>query len=424
MSTITKLCVENFKRISTVEINPDGSTVLVAGRNAQGKSSALDAIAVALGGGKLAPARPIRDGAESAKIEVVTSDGMKITRTFTAAGGSAIKIENGDGLRVQQPQSWLDARLGALSFDPLGFLRLKPAEQADRLRELAGVDTRPLDAEHASVFATRTDVNRDGKALAARFDAMPRHPGAERVDTAEVMRQLDEAAALERQQTEEVRKAEAHEREAAQAAADAERAEFEAADLRRRAALADLAAAALRAKRSAAVEQAADARNAAARIDVPDTAPMRAALAGAEEANRRVRENAERERVEGELQAMRARSAALSARLAEIERAKVAALEAARMPVDGLGFAADGITFKGVPLEQASTAEKLRVAVGMGLAANPEIRVILIREGSLLDSDGLALVSGMAAEAGAQVWIEVVGSGPAGAVVIEDGHVA
>jgi hypothetical protein len=62
-------------------------------------------------------------------------------------------------------------------------------------------------------------------------------------------------------------------------------------------------------------------------------------------------------------------------------------------------------------------------AVAMGLAANPRLKVLLVRDGSLLDEDSLRLVATMAAEADAQVWLERVGEGAECSVVIEEGHV-
>ena len=40
---IVSLEIENVKRLSAVQITPDGSTVVIGGDNAQGKSSVLDA---------------------------------------------------------------------------------------------------------------------------------------------------------------------------------------------------------------------------------------------------------------------------------------------------------------------------------------------------------------------------------------------
>jgi len=58
------------------------------------------------------------------------------------------------------------------------------------------------------------------------------------------------------------------------------------------------------------------------------------------------------------------------------------------------------------------------------MSGNPELRVIRIMDGSLLDSDGLALIADMAKDADYQVWIERVGNGDGMGVIIEDGEVS
>ena len=53
---------------------------------------------------------------------------------------------------------------------------------------------------------------------------------------------------------------------------------------------------------------------------------------------------------------------------------------------------------------------------------NPELRVLLIRNGSLLDGDSMKSLAEFAAANDAQVWIEVVTSSKDGvSVFIEDG---
>jgi hypothetical protein len=91
--------------------------------------------------------------------------------------------------------------------------------------------------------------------------------------------------------------------------------------------------------------------------------------------------------------------------------------------VPGLALGESGPTFNGVPLSQASGAERLRVSVAIGLALNPRLRVLLVRDASLLDENSLRLVAEMAQDAGAQVWLERVGDGDPGAVIIADGQV-
>ena len=60
---INKLEIENVKRVRAVkvELTAAGLTV-IGGRNNQGKTSVLDAIAWALGGNRYRPSQPQREG--------------------------------------------------------------------------------------------------------------------------------------------------------------------------------------------------------------------------------------------------------------------------------------------------------------------------------------------------------------------------
>jgi hypothetical protein len=87
-----------------------------------------------------------------------------------------------------------------------------------------------------------------------------------------------------------------------------------------------------------------------------------------------------------------------------------------------MGFGEVGLTFDGIPLEQSSGAQKIRVTVAMGIALSGGLKVMRVQDGSRLDSKNLAMVSEMAKAAGVQIWIEIVGKQGVG-VVIEDGSV-
>ena len=85
----------------------------------------------------------------------------------------------------------------------------------------------------------------------------------------------------------------------------------------------------------------------------------------------------------------------------------------------------EGVTYGDVPLEQASSSEQLRVSVAIGLALNPKVKVLLVRNGNMLDDDGVRALGEMAEAAGAQVWMEWVTANADGVtVMIEDGTVA
>lgn len=68
-------------------------------------------------------------------------------------------------------------------------------------------------------------------------------------------------------------------------------------------------------------------------------------------------------------------------------------------------------------------AQQLRASIAIASAMNPKLRVIRVRDGSLLDSDSMALLAGFAEANDMQVWVETVQSGRPGAIVIEDGQV-
>jgi thymidine kinase len=57
------------------------------------------------------------------------------------------------------------------------------------------------------------------------------------------------------------------------------------------------------------------------------------------------------------------------------------------------------------------------------MAQNPRLKVILIREGSFIDSDGVDMLRQIAEERGFQIWMEKVESTRPGAIVIEDGAI-
>ena len=446
MSGITGLRIENFKKIVCFDMNPDGSVITIAGKNGQGKSSILDAIMVALCGRVAMPDKPVRAGEPSAEI-VLQVDGFTVTRKIKPDGSGSVTITTADGSTRPQPQAWLDAKIGKLTFDPSAFLRLKPVEQAEMLRKLTGVDVADLDAEKSAVYQERLLVGRDRDAAQGAAQVMPFHadaPAAE-VSMADLVAEQQEAAAAQSRKRELAAKADA-EREAAKqkrariveidhdlAQVD-EATRLEIADLEQRIAAAKARAIAKTAdletrKRNNLIfipghEKAeSDAQSAADAIMTADPSEMQARIGSIETVNRKVRENAARKVAQERAELLAATYKDKSERLDAIAADKAKRIAAAKMPVAGLGFSDDGaVTFRDMPLTQASQAEAIRVSMAIGLALNPELKIVLIRDGSLLDTDSRALVAELADNAGAQVWIEVVGT-DSGGVVIEDGKI-
>lgn len=398
---IISLRAENVKRLRAVEITPEGNSVVIAGRNAQGKSSVLDAIWMALAGGSGAKetSRPIRDGEKKASVVLDLGD-LIVTRKWTEAG-TTLEVAAKDGARYPSPQTVLDGLIGRLSFDPLAFAEQDPKGQLATLLSVVELPFEPatLDAERASVYDKRTDVNREVKRLEAQVDgvrAVPVSTPDAEVSAAELIAELQAASDAVRERTEVTRNYE------------------EAVENEKR----------LAGEHASAVARVAALLERGKQLPVAvDPAPIQARLSALDETNAAVRAKNERARLTDELGKAEKQSAALSAQLDAIDKSKADAIAAAKMPLDGLSFDADGVLYNGIPFSQSSSAERLRVGIAIAMALNPKIRVIRITDGSLLDSENLALIDAMAADHDFQIWIERVDETGTVGVTIEDGEV-
>lgn len=401
---IIKLQAENFKRLRAVEIEPSTGLVAISGRNAQGKSSVLDAIQSALGGvdNKSTP-RPIRDGADSAQV-VLELDELTVTRTWRQGQASKLVVKSKDGVPVGKAQATLDGLLGKLSFDPLEFASMDAKAQVATLLQLVRLpfDPAKLDAQRAEVFTKRTDVNRHGKQLEARLATAPQVPEGTPDTEVSVSELLAQYRAGEQQWAGMERATE-----------DAHRAQERVTELEEQL---------LKARH--ALEEAQQHRAAYDPARMPDMRWLQAQLDGVEATNANVRTKAQVAAVQAEVAAAMAQSRELTAELERLDKIKRDGLAAAAMPIAGLSFNGDGVTYNGVPFKQASSAEQLRVSLAMAMALNPGLRVIRISDGSLLDSANLKLVADMAAQHDYQVWLEMVDESGDVGFVIEDGAVA
>ncbi len=432
---ITRLEVSNFKRIRLVDIRPDGSVVLIRGRNGQGKSSCLDSIPALLGGEKLCPKEPIRRGETEAVIRaslddfpefgpIVAERHFRRREDGTVTSTLKLSTPGENGIRLDKPQRRLDELVGKLSFDPLAFMRLPAKEQAETLRKLSGVDFRLLDAKRANLYEERTLANRSVAQVKARVATMP--AAADAPDAP------DSAADLMRQQNERrvVHDAnEAKRREYATTRARwpevQKRIEKDRADIARLEA--DLAKVrALLAsdeKDLVAVEEKGAALKAevAALVD-PDMEELLDKVRGIEAVNERVRQKKAHAEEVARLATAEAEAKRLDDAIAAIDAQKEETLRSAKLPVPGLSFSDEGPTYEEFPLDQASQSAQLRISVAIGAALNPTLRAMLSREGSFADEDTLAVLADEAAKLDLQLWLEVVGKHGEG-IVIEDGQV-
>jgi DNA repair exonuclease SbcCD ATPase subunit len=425
---IIELRAENIKRLVAVTIRPEGNIVELTGRNGQGKSSVLDAMWWAFEGAKHIQSVPIRKGATEAFISLDLGD-LKITRTFKSKDEgftTSIVVEQANGARFQKPQTVIDTLLGELTFDPLAFTRMKPQEQLDTLKQFVpGVDFAEIERLHNADFAKRTDVNRKLRDMAAQIASIVIPAGA---PTAEV----DEAALIADLEKAGETNADIERLSAGRAAyaKELERAisRLSSVDTSIEELKSELAE---REKERATLQAEIDERQEKLKNVKPlqqpvDTAKVREAISAAKiinaqyQAAERAKQNvirltAERKALEEQADAL---TLAMEARATE----KAKAISEAKMPIDGIGFGDGTVLLDGLPFEQASDAQRLRASIAIAAAMNPKLRVIRVRDGSLLDDDAMTMLAEFAEASDFQIWIERVDSTGRVGFVLEDGN--
>lgn len=421
---ITELYAENIKRIRAVRIRPggEGPVVTVSGANGSGKSSVLDAIVYALCGKAAIDPEPIRTGEKAAVIRLDLGS-VIVTRRFTEKEGrqeSTLLVESADGARFPSPQKMLDDLLGSstLLFDPVAFERMDAKARLLELRKVAPVDPEAdrLDNVARVAFERRTTVNRNIRDLEGQLAGLAQPDADLPLEEPNIDGLLHELGTVNEHNSAIRLQREGRDRRAREAEAmrkSAEEFQREAEELLARAASYVTMAANIDAELATmpALEAERDVAEVSARLDAARTI------------ERRVRAAAEYRATAERLQAAKATEEALTTEITTA-REKVRAIVAATpMPVEGLAFGDEDVTFKGHPFAQASAAERIRVALGIAMAGNPKLRVLRIKDGSLLDERSLALVADAATARGFQVWIERVDTSGRVGVVMVDGEI-
>jgi hypothetical protein len=422
VSRILRLEAENVKRLKAVSLDFTGqSLVQIRGKNKAGKSSTLDSIAYALGGKRIHPPDLIRVGQSYARVLLETDllvVERKWRRTESGEIDTHVDVRSKDGAaQFRSPQTMLDA-LTSRFWDPIAWINLPGPKQAEVLRDLIGVDFALLDGTRQKHYEKRTEINRELLALKKRLEAMPlftMEPTP--VDVTALLAERSTNAAAVAEHKERARDLTAKKTSAAEhlAKANAKVKEAEAA----------LSAAyAARVKAEEAECQAAEAveKFTAVAAPVDRSAELDPKIAGATEQNMKVARFKELSELKTATAAAEASSNAETSAIEAIDKQVSDAIKQAQFPVAGLGFTSAGVTLNGLPLSQASQAEAITLACAIGFALSPELRVLLVRQGSLIDEDGVRLLGELAEKHDGQIILESVGSAGVG-ILIVDGEV-
>lgn len=398
---IIELAINDIKRISAIEICPTtGKPVILTGDNGQGKSSVLDAIILALSNSGLDD--PIRHGRPSASVKLTlgTDRAEYLLERKVTKKGSYLTLTDPQGVAVQKAQTFLNGLLGNYAFDPLEFTRLKPKEQVEALKAAAGLDFTDIDTKRKGYYDERTIVGRDGKETAAQLGAVPVPVAGVPADEVSAVDLVDKLQGMEAKQ---------REAEKADAAVVVATRGTESLRVKVRALEDQLAATKTELHLAEEVEADSKAALAKAMSDAPsaeDIAVAREAIAKVDETNRAVRSARKHRELSEKVKELRSKYASLDRKIEEVDLEKAQAIKDANLPIEGLELTDEGVMMNGTFFSQLSTAEQIRISALVAMSQNPGLKIIIIREGALMNSANLTMLSELAAENGFQLWIE------------------
>lgn len=422
---IRSLSVRHLRGAKRVDIyDPRTDIVEITGANGSGKSSTLDAVEWGLRGKKALPPAPIHRGAEKGSVTVDLGD-ITITRNITEANasrGGTVTVRASDGSKWGQRD--LDQLVDAWTFDPLAFARLRADDQVSKIRRLAGVEfcerLDALDAQIADCESGRTQAGRDVR----RFGKLEAPPEVEHVDTAELAERW--RAADEARQKRSLR-----ETELAVLTREAQTWDSTVQSRLKAIEEAEAALASARSGYARAVAQRNETKARAAEIQTAlDSMPaLEDAEALASKLSEASKINAKAAAWDAYLAEMRRWRTAVHAhddlqqKLEALRETRKQCLRSAELPVEGLSWTEDAIALNGIPFSGLSTVEQLSLSARIGMALSPDLRVMLIRDGGLVDDEKFEALRQLAADEGYQIWMETAGKGHSpDALVIEAGE--
>lgn len=397
---IISLTAQNIKKLKAVEITPDQKEVMVkiTGKNGQGKTSVLDSILWALAGGRKIPAMPIRQGRKRGKIKMDLGE-LVVERSFTEKG-SYLKVLTKDGAEFPKAQEKLGELMQGVSFDPAEFMRMDDKQRIEVIKEITGQGDLfdMLEEDYKVAYDDRKFANRELKEAKARLDGMQEVEKVERIDVSVLATELARLA----DQKNRIDSLKSDQKMLKERIEDLE--------------------ASLKGLKDDLKETEEMLKQEEGAFDLKDAQEKKEKLEQSKDINDRAHRYemyimAKQAYEEAKLDADKAQSS-----IDSIAERKAELIKKAKMPIENLTIEEGQVYVNGIPFEQLSTSEQIRLSFSVAMAINPELKVIRITDGSLLDQDALKIIEGMAREKDYQVWIELVGDDATG-FCIEDGHI-
>lgn len=400
---INELLIENVKRVKAVQFEPsaDGLTI-IGGRNGQGKTSVLDAIAWALGGNNYKPSVPERDGAlVPPNLHIELSNGLIVERK---GKNSTLKVTDPNGNK--SGQQLLNEFVSTLALDLPKFINGSDKDKADSLLKILGIGDvlAQLDTKENQLYAQRTEVGRIADRKKKAADEMPMYPNVpkEPVSATELIKQQQEILARNGENEQKRQNAARYERMLAEAqiAFDEAKAALQKAE-----------------------QDCLTARKSAEDLHDESTAELEKNLAEIEALNIKIRANSTKEAAEIEANNLQQEYDGLTEQIESIREERNKLLDSAELPLPGLSVKDGKLIYNNMPWDGMSGSDQLKVATAIVRKLNPQCGFVLMDKLEQMDLETLQEFGAWLKQEGLQVIATRVSTGDECSIIIEDGMV-
>lgn len=400
---------ENVKRIKAVAVEPtETGLTVIGGRNNQGKTSVLDAIAWALGGDRFRPSGAAREGSLTPPhLKVTLSNGVVVERR---GKNSDLKVIDPSGRLGGQ--ALLNSFTEAFALDLPRFMNAPSKEKADTLLKIIGVGDKLflLENEEKALYNERTVVGRtaDAKKKYAAgltyYDDAPTAP----VSATELIRQQQNILLTNAENRRKRDELEANKRKFTALTEQVEQLKTRLQSMidEQKTLLADIE----------------EGQKEVSTLVDESTAELERSIADIEDINRKVNENMRVAAAEDEAKHYLAEYDKLSTKIEDVRRQKYELLNNAPLPLPGLSVEDGELTYNNRKWDALSGSEQLKVATAIVRKLNPECGFVLLDKLEQMDCDTLREFGEWLKNEDLQAIATRVSTGDECSIIIEDGY--
>lgn len=410
MIKINSLELDDVKRIRAVKLEPsENGLTIIGGKNNQGKTSVLDAIAWALGGDKFRPSGAMRDGSSvPPHLKVKLSNGIVVER---CGKNSDLKVTDESGKRGGQ--QLLNAFISTFALDLPKFMESSSKEKANVLLQIIGVGDKlfEYDREENKLYNRRLEIGRIAEQKAKYAAELPEYDNVpkEVISPSELIRQQQEILARNGENQRKRDRAEQLKSAYSNISSRIEMLRSQLAELEN--------------QQSDIAEDLRIAELSSAELHDESTDELENNIRNIEAINIKIRSNLDKEKAEMDAKQYKDEYDSLTTQIENIREERRRLLDNAPLPLPGLSVESGELTYNGAKWDCMSGSEQLRVSAAIVRKLNPECGFVLMDKLEQMDIDTLNEFGAWLEAEGLQAIATRVSTGSECSIIIEDGYV-